>query len=53
MSRPTDLEENDRARRPLSWVTIALLILGGCTLILALASAVVIAYTWLTDGIGA
>jgi hypothetical protein len=35
------------------WVTVALGILGGITLLIALLLAVLIAYTWATDGIGA
>jgi hypothetical protein len=36
-----------------SWVSVALFILGGITLFFALAWALMIAYTWATDGIGA
>jgi hypothetical protein len=35
------------------WVTVALGVLGGATLLLALAWAVMIVYAWVTDGIGA
>jgi hypothetical protein len=36
-----------------SWVSVSLFILGGITLVIALAAAVMIAYTWAADGIGA
>jgi hypothetical protein len=53
MSRQTGRVGRDAALGPVSWVSVALFILGGITLLLALAAAVMIAYTWATDGIGA
>jgi hypothetical protein len=53
MSRQTGRVGRDEARGPVSWVSVALFVLGGITLLLALASALMIAYTWATDGIGA
>jgi hypothetical protein len=53
VSRQTGRIDRNEARGPVSWVTVALFILGGITLFIALASAVMIAYYWATDGIGA
>lgn len=48
-----DRIDRDETRGRVHWVTIALGVLGGATLLLALVWAVMIAYTWVTDGIGA
>ena len=44
---------NVKTRPAVVVVTVALFALGGLTLLLALVVAVMIVYTWLTDGIGA
>lgn len=48
-----DRTDRDETRGRVHWVTLALGVLGGATLLLAFAWAVLIVYAWVTDGIGA
>lgn len=53
VSRPTKRVDGDETRGRVHWVTVVLGVLGGAALLVALVWAVIIVYTWVTDGIGA